>query len=180
MEQSKDIVAAWAAAEQLVADVGILRPPIDVAGIASHLGLELVEMTLPPWFYGVLMRVDGDTYVVLNRGMPQETRTFTLAHEIAHLVMHGEQLCYMKNRLRPYFHKEADAFAAALTMPSHLVLREIERNGIDCVALAKRFSVSHVAMIRRLEELGHLSPGLIDWKAIQHRLDRRILGDWVP
>ena len=117
---------------------------------------------MPSWFFGVLMRVDGDPYIVINKMMPDHRKSFTIGHEIAHHVLHNDQLCHMKNSKRSYFHREADIFAAALCMPSKLVLAEAKKWFNDYRYLAILFGVSEIAMVRKMQELGLLRQGHFD------------------
>lgn len=141
-------------ADQLLNRFKLDEPPIDVKHIAQELGIEIVEMTLPTWFFGSLLNIKGSYYIVINRLMPETRKRFTLAHEIAHYALHGDKLCYMKNSKRDYFHREADAFAAELCMPSGLVKQEARKWFNDYKFLAKIFEVSEVAMVRKMQELG--------------------------
>lgn len=151
-------------AEKLLHQVGFDEPPIDVRKIAGKLGIEIVELSLPTWFFGALMQVENDHYIVLNKIMPEPTKVFTISHELAHHQMHPGEICYMKNRLRPYFHREADIFAAELCMPSNLVRREARKWFNDFKFLAKLFNVTETAMIRKLEELELIPKGHYAWQ----------------
>ena len=134
-------------AEVLVREFGFNEPPVDLSLIAEKLGIEVVEMALPLWFFGVLLNVSGDYYVVLNKSMPKVRKIFTLAHEIAHLLLHKTELCYMKNNKRDYYHRDADIFAAELCMPSFMVQKEVEINpNRGHKHLAKVFRVGERAM----------------------------------
>lgn len=143
-------------AEKLVQKFGFDGPPVDVRKIADGLGIEIIEMTLPSWFFGVLVNLKGDFYIALNKGMPEHRKNFTLAHEIAHHQLHGDELAYMKNCKRDYFHREADVFAAELCMPTFLVKDEARKWYNDYRWLAKEFAVSETAMVRKLQEVGIL------------------------
>lgn len=151
-------------ASELLEQHKFVCPPVKVREIAERLGLEVVEMSLPPWFFGVLMQMEGDRYLVVNRLLSAESKNFTIGHELGHFVMHEDALCYMKNSKRPYFHREADVFAAELCMPAEMVTREAELWNYDHVFLAKRFAVTETAMIRRLEELKLIPQGYFNWQ----------------
>ncbi len=146
-------------AATLVKDFGFDQPPIDMYKIADGLGIEIVEMTLPTWFFGVLINLKGDFYIALNKGMPDHRKNFTLAHEIGHYQLHGTALAYMKNCKRDYFHREADVFAAELCMPSDMVKAEAKKWYNDYRWLAQQFAVSETAMVRKMQELGILRGG---------------------
>lgn len=143
-------------AETLVRECGFDQPPVDLRKIADGLGIELIEMTLPNWFFGVLVNLKGEFYIALNKGMPEHRKNFTIAHEIAHHQLHGTELAYMKNCKRDYFHREADVFAAELCMPTFLVKDEARKWCNDYRWLAQEFAVSETAMVRKMQELGIL------------------------
>jgi Zn-dependent peptidase ImmA (M78 family) len=150
-------------ATKLLDELEIDGPPIDVELIIEKLGIELVEMTLPTWFFGSLLNIQGNFYIVVNRLMPETRKRFTIAHEIAHYVLHEEQLCYMKNSKRDYFHREADVFAAELCMPSKMIKKEARSWFNDYKFLAQLFGVSEVAMVRKMQELELLKGSDYTW-----------------
>lgn len=151
-------------AEELSKGFGFLRPPVEVRKIAEGLGIEIIEMTLPNWFFGVLVNMEGDFYISLNKAMPEHRKNFTIAHEIAHHQLHGDELAYMKNCKREYFHREADVYAAELCMPSYLVKQESKKWCNDYRFLAEIFAVSETAMVRKMQELGILKNAWYDCK----------------
>ncbi len=149
-------------AEELIKGLGLNEPPIDVRKVADGLKIEIIEMTLPSWFFGVLVNLHDDFYITLNKAMPEHRKNFTIAHEIAHHQLHGDELAYMKNSKRDYFHREADVFAAELCMPTLIVREEAKKWNNDFRWLAKTFSVSETAMVRKLQELGILKGKMYD------------------
>jgi len=151
-------------ANQLRLKLNEETPPIDVSLIAQKLGIEIVELTLPIWFSGALLNTEGNFYIVLNKTMPERSKSLTIAHEIAHHQMDHQELCYMENRQRPFYHLEADIFAAELCMPSTLVKREAARWSNDPKILAQLFNVDEQAMIRKLEELNLIPQGRYTWQ----------------
>ena len=152
-------------AEALVKDFGFDQPPIDMRKIADGLGIEIIEMTMPTWFFGVLINLKGDFYIALNKGMPDHRKNFTLAHEIGHYQLHGTELAYMKNCKRDYFHREADVFAAELCMPTEMVKAEAKKWYNDYRWLAQQFAVSETAMVRKMRELGILKNSSYECKS---------------
>ena len=98
---------------------------------------------------------------------------FTLAHELAHVLLHRRELEGAVHVDRGSLRRdalaaegvdpieiEANAFAAELLMPTHLLISALERHPLDLedddavAALAKRFRVSDAAMRYRLNSLG--------------------------
>lgn len=147
-------------ARDLVRQFGFKTPPVDVYKIAAGLGIEVIELTLPTWFFGVLMNVNSDFYIAVNKAMSPQSKNFTIAHELAHFMLHGQELAYMKNSKRDYFHREADVFAAELCMPSFMVKQEAFKWCNDYKFLAELFQVSETAMIRKMQELKLLKSSL--------------------
>ncbi len=149
-------------AEELARKCGFRNPPVDVRAVAAGLKLEIMELSLPSWFFGVLMKVEGDPYIVINKMMPDHRKNFTIAHEIGHFVLHDKELCHMKNSKRSYFHREADLFAAELCMPTYMVRTEAQKWFNDYRYLASLFGMSEIAMVRKMQEMGLLRDGHFD------------------
>lgn len=103
---------------------------------------------------------DGTPYVFLNTSRSAERQRFDLAHELGHLVLHGEQ------EMTPSSSKdreaEANRFAASFLMPSGAILAQSMRGArIDRVLAARSFwKVSAMAMVYRLHDLSLLT----DWQ----------------
>lgn len=155
-----------ARAEELIKRFGLTEPPIDIRSIAEQLEIQVIEMTLPLWFSGALIRLDDNYHIVLNRNLTSTQKMLTIAHEIAHHQMDHHEICYMKNKQRPFSHLEADIFAEELCMPGALVKREAEKWHKDHRFLARLFGVDEEAMIKRLEELELIPRGRYVWEKI--------------
>lgn len=140
-------------ADELIEKFGYSEPPVDVRSIAMGLGIKIVELSLPFWFSGGLVLLDGQYYIALNKGLTSTQKMLTIAHEIAHHQMEHHDMSYSKNSRTPFCHVEADVFAQELCMPSVLVRREAGRWFKDHRFLARLFGVDEKAMIQRMEEL---------------------------
>lgn len=99
----------------------------------------------------------GTPFVMLNTRKSAERGRFDAAHELGHLVMHGDH-DLPRTREREL---EANRFAAAFLMPEEDILASGLRNaGVERVIAAKgRWGVSAAALAHRLHELGMTS----DW-----------------
>lgn len=128
-------VAPRAAAAELLAELGVERPPIDVEAIARRLGA--------PVTYAPLGNVEGefrDGRIIVNQGFSRVRRRYTIAHEIGHLRMHADG-----DRTGPEVEREAQAFAGALLIPPPmLVVAVAEDDGFE--SLRRRFDVSGPAL----------------------------------
>lgn len=103
---------------------------------------------------------DGDNWQLKANAEEHATRQrFSLAHEYKHVIDHpNRDLLYPSHAIRE---RVADHFAACLLMPRVLITRAWCAGEQDVAQLAELFSVSPLAMERRLRELGHLDRPLI-------------------
>lgn len=103
---------------------------------------------------------DGSPYVFLNTSRSGERQRFDAAHELGHLVLHGEQ--DMDPSTSKEREAEANRFAATFLMPRTAVLTQSMRNAsLQRILVARSFwKVSAMAMTHRLHELHLLS----DWQ----------------
>ena len=99
----------------------------------------------------------GQPFIFLNTGKSGERGRFDIAHELGHLVLHGDHL--VPNR--PEAEAEANRFAAAFLMPRASVIAAGLRDATpDKILRAKRvWKVSAMALAHRLSELDLLT----DW-----------------
>lgn len=103
---------------------------------------------------------DAVPYVFLNTGKSAERQRFDLAHELGHLVLHGD--VEMETANSKAREADANAFAASFLMPGSAVLSQLMGGaGIERILAARSYwKVSAMAMTHRLHELGLLS----DWQ----------------
>jgi Zn-dependent peptidase ImmA (M78 family) len=112
--------------------------------------------------------------VVLGADKDDRARSrFDAAHELGHLVMHGEQIWGLKE-----VEDQAHAFAAAFLMPAEDIGEQLPTT-VDWARLfeLKRYwQVSLAALLRRARDLGRMSPAtyLTAVKAASARGWRRV------
>lgn len=167
------------AAEALLGRAGISDPPIDVEFIAHTCGAYVRRERFRRDLSGMLVRGDtedeGTTIIGVNSTHHPRRQRFTIAHEIGHLQLHRGRRVTVDSGLRVDYRvdagnpsvqeeRDANAFAAALLMPSDAVRRAAgplvgagsTRTRLIS-ELAKAFEVSEEAMGYRLLNLGFLS-----------------------
>lgn len=140
----------------------LLEIPLDVRAVAEYLGLEVVEEPMDDDLSGYLEVRGGQWVVGVNAFHHENRKRFTIAHEIAHFMLHSSQ--------QPSFHdrtfarratdpsameREADRFAAELLMPAPMVRKMISSGLTSLSSLAERFRVSALAMKYRVQNLGY-------------------------
>ncbi|MEV6413156.1 XRE family transcriptional regulator [Kribbella sp. NPDC051718] len=99
----------------------------------------------------------GQPYIFLNTEKSGERGRFDVAHELGHLVMHGEHVVPHG----PEVEAQANAFAAAFLMPrASVVAQGLRHPTVPQILDAKSiWRVSALALTHRLHELGLLT----DW-----------------
>lgn len=144
--------------------------PVPVELIAKAEGIRIESLPLEDELSGMAFIKDGKAVIVANANHHVNRRRFTIAHELAHHILHSE---YLNNNVhvdKVILHrnslssdgsdrKEVDAnkFAAELLMPtSHLSkLGNVDINDDQVVQrLAKHLKVSAAALTYRLTNLG--------------------------
>ena len=144
-----------------LADAGIGAVPVNVNAAAGYLGLKVAEEIMDGELSGYLEHRNGAWYVGVNALHHRNRRRFTIAHEIAHYVLHRRDASSFHDNTfarransRDRMEQEADRFAAELLMPEGAIRQSIA-NGVTSVsALADAFGVSALAMKFRLKNLG--------------------------
>ena len=135
--------------------------PVNLGGLAAELGLEVFQSTLEPKISGMIEpspTAPSGYRIKLNRHDPINRQRFTLAHEIAHFLLHRfdigrgvvDDTLYRSN-LSDRKEVEANKLGAQLIMPSAKGREEAapligmpSDQIIDM--LAKKFRVSQEAM----------------------------------
>jgi Zn-dependent peptidase ImmA (M78 family)/DNA-binding XRE family transcriptional regulator len=100
---------------------------------------------------------DGIPFVFLNTMKTAERSRFDAAHELGHLVLHGQGCDLVKSAAE----QEANDFASAFLMPRGSVIAHMPPSPlIDQIIYGKRiWNVSALALTYRLHDIGMLS----DW-----------------
>jgi Zn-dependent peptidase ImmA (M78 family) len=161
-------------ARDLLRRTASYRIPVPIHEVADGLGLQVEAASLGNGVSGVLVVENGRGTIGYNSDDPLVRQRFTVAHEIAHFVLHQtEAQLFIDRHFRAVYRRDlgstsgedprevqANRFAAALLMPEELVLAEV--NGVDfdlgdeqaLKTLAESFQVSAQAMSLRLANLG--------------------------
>lgn len=138
--------------------------PVDLLGMAAALGLAVeMEAELPPELSGRITRAGAGRAgysIAINSTHSKNRKRFTLAHEIAHYLLHRdligdgiEDSALYRSRLSSEVETQANQLAAEMLMPRKLV-RNVFRAGVKSLAgLSAAFEVSEEAMRIRLRQL---------------------------
>lgn len=134
--------------------------PVRVGAIASDLGVKVVISDLPLAVSGMLTldQSDRKTWTIkVNRHEHRNRQRFTIAHEIAHFVLHrdviGNELVddtFYRSGLSEQREFEANALAAEILMPWPLIKSLMADGERDIDILAGKLQVSSAALKIRL------------------------------
>jgi Zn-dependent peptidase ImmA (M78 family) len=170
------------AARSLLAEANVRRPAVPVDAIAEKYAV-LVRETLPNEISGMLVPLPSQSNeakwaIVVNAADPPVRQRFTVAHELAHLLLHRYTTPHADGRYQVRFRDEASSkgsvreeieanqFAAELLMPEKFLRLFTDKMRFDLaddvgdadavarlIKLAKRFEVSVQALSFRLANM---------------------------
>lgn len=102
--------------------------PVAVGSIAKEFGIKVLKSTMPGSISGEIREADGSITIKVNRHDVKERQRFTIAHEIAHFLLHKDRLAggieddvLYRSRLSDELEREANRLAADIIMPTKLV-----------------------------------------------------------
>ena len=136
--------------------------PVAVDEIAKELGLKSYRGI---WDNGASGRIAKDRKkggksgyaLIVNRDHSPERRRFTVAHQIAHFLMHKKEMgdslvddSLYRSKLGGPYEVAANDFAAWLLMPWNMILHEVACGAETVEKLAKIFQVTNSCMAVRL------------------------------
>lgn len=140
--------------------------PVPMRPMASALGLIVREQNLPDNISGKIEKDwKGDYVITVNLNHSETRKRFTIAHEIAHYVLHRDLIgetgitdnaLYRDGRIGDIRERQANRYAATLLMPKTLVQKAWKEGVRSSASLASRFEVSQAVADIRWRELGCL------------------------
>lgn len=161
-------------ASEIISNNGIMAPSIDIEKIVSNEGLRVTSYDLGDDVSGALVVENGKGAIGYNPNDSILRRRFTIAHEYGHFLLHSEtqRLFVDKDFLIKFRNankytqneiiqeQEANAFAAAILMPRHMIKKEINKPRFNNLSesvliqqLAHIFEVSEIAMSYRITNI---------------------------
>lgn len=166
-----DPECARKAAKRVLAEAGVRSAPVPVERIVKARGITLQFAPLGDELSGMAYIKNGLKIIGVNALHHPNRQRFSIAHELAHHVLHVQEISEAIHVDRGFrvLHRnkvsaegsdplevEANAFASELLMPDALLADAIGDAGLDLdddaavEALARRFKVSASAMRNRL------------------------------
>ena len=163
--------------DSLLRDAGIIAAPVPIENLVKARGIAIRRMDLQE-VSGLVVRDGSATVIGVNKAHPPARQRFTIAHELAHALLHDGEAVHYDTDFRVDFRSatsslgvdvkemEANFFAASILMPRRFLATDPMiaaldlENAADAVKkLAARYKVSAHAMSIRLGNLAtHSSP----------------------
>lgn len=113
--------------------------PVRVGDLASELGLKVLRTPMAPKISGLIQPSADSTSgfeIKVNKYEMPERQRFTVAHEIAHYLLHRREIgsgvvdsIMYRSNLTSKKEVEANRLAAEIVMPADLINRELKRLG---------------------------------------------------
>lgn len=138
------------------------KTPVQIIPIAEELGLGVYSVDGWPDNLSGKLQKDKESKsgfsIYANKNHSQQRRRFTIAHEIAHFILHrhlieGDGLiddALYRSGLSNAIEASANEMATDILMPWHLVNKSINDGTTTIDTLAHEFNVSNSAMAIRL------------------------------
>lgn len=166
MSHAEFILAETMAASLLEAVALPQQPSVDVFEVARRLGVDAIEIVAIPEDGRLELR-NGRARIVLAAGAPPTRRRFTLAHELAHLLLDDTGVALAVGRVVPHVldvERFCNTFAAELLMPSGWVRHKFGKapeafETLD--SLTRQAYVSRTAAFVQLARHASWSPALL-------------------
>jgi Zn-dependent peptidase ImmA (M78 family) len=187
VEQASDFYERYREAEELAGDVLTYKPPLDlktplqnpeeaegaaadlrkawklgldpipsVVGLLERVGIKVCEADLPAGLDGFCAHADDDPLIVIARTINVPRKRMTCTHEMAHVVLPLPEDEKLEEEI-------AKRFAGAFLLPAQTFKAAFGkfRNRIglsELVDLKAEFGASIMAIMKRAEQLGMVSP----------------------
>lgn len=135
--------------------------PVKLGALAKELGIQVKLSSLPMNCSGLIHKVGNEYEIKVNRHETRERQRFTLAHELAHFLLHRhivdskdegikDDVLYRSGEAKQIEY-EANRLAADLIMPKNEIRKRLSRKGLQLSEelienLANEFGVSKAAM----------------------------------
>jgi transcriptional regulator with XRE-family HTH domain/Zn-dependent peptidase ImmA (M78 family) len=151
------------ATAELLEELGVSKPPIDVDVAAGACGVLVMEWDFDESLSGLVVDTAAGPVIGVNQAHPLTRRRFTIGHELGHVVLRHLDTFHVDLGNSPEdgdppnynwrHERAANEFSASLLMPQKLVSNALKKRPF-IPGLARLFEVSELAMAFRVENLG--------------------------
>ncbi|MFS8182957.1 ImmA/IrrE family metallo-endopeptidase [Pseudovibrio denitrificans] len=146
-------------------DEYLAEHPVKLGAIAKRLGVKVLLSTLPRGTSGQIGQENGNFVIRINRHEAKHRQRFTLAHELAHFLLHRDRIVaeggwsenvLLRSGQPANIEYEANRLASDLVIPSEQLAEVTAEYSGPMTSeviedLARRFGVSTAAMEIKLQ-----------------------------
>lgn len=142
--------------------------PVPVIKLANSFNIDVYrDIKMDKDISGAIINENGIYSIYVNGREPEYRRRFTIAHEIAHFLLHREMIekefngnltdtkgsngIMYRSKLYTMFEKDANKLAAEILMPLNKIKELYFNNNYNTSKLAKEFNVSEQAIKIRVD-----------------------------
>ena len=136
--------------------------PVKIIKLANDLGISVYSTSFKNDISGAILKKDDKYVIYFNKKDNKNRQRFTIAHEIAHYILHKEKIgdnltdnAMYRSKLSNVFERQANILASEILMPVNFVMQFIEENK-SVSEMASLFKVSEGAMRIRLRQGGDI------------------------
>ncbi|WP_414041231.1 ImmA/IrrE family metallo-endopeptidase [Acidithiobacillus sp. M4-SHS-6] len=133
--------------------------PVDVEGLARDFGITVIRKNWPDDLSGAIGKDDKGYFIIVNAKHSEERQRFTIAHEIAHYILHRDRIGKdgikddrWYRGLGPSDERAANRLAADILMPADMLGQAaVDAGGLKNLdQIAAKLKVSKNALSIRL------------------------------
>ena len=131
--------------------------PVSIVRMARKFGLEVFRTKMAAGISGAIRRTKDGYAIYANHAESETRRRFTYAHELAHYLLHREQIgdgirenALFRSNLANNLEVEANKIAADILVPAGILNELAETRKYGVRELAKIFGVSRSVILIRL------------------------------
>lgn len=132
--------------------------PVRITAITDEYNIKVYNSEMDSNISGAIIK-EGDNYVIyVNDKHHANRQRFTIAHEIAHYILHKDRIgdnltdnAMYRSKLSNSFERQANILASEILMPVNFVLQFIKENK-SIEEMADLFQVSEEAMRIRIRQ----------------------------
>lgn len=130
--------------------------PVIVSHIAEQYNIKVYDIDMPDNISGAIIKDNNKYSIYVNRAHHDNRKKFTIAHEIAHYLLHKDKIgdnltdnAMYRSHLSTPLEKDANRLASEILMPQQYIEQFISED-LSIKEMAYKFKVSEEAIRIRL------------------------------
>lgn len=138
---------------------------VNIISLCNNFGIKVYDANMESNMSGAILKENDEYKIYINRYESQNRQRFTIAHELAHFLLHKEKIgdnltdrkgtngMMYRSNLSDIYERQANILASEILMPITLIRKYID-NGVNTYSeLSRKLEVSEEALRIRLDNL---------------------------